>query len=120
MTKYGQVRPLIFVFFFTNCGCNWVLIYLRLLLNMAPDKWKHLIVGIVMGIIFPIAGLWLFPGAYVIVALVSLGLIIAVGYGFELFSLITGKGHHEVLDALATIAGGVIGMGAVFGILTLY
>jgi hypothetical protein len=43
--------------------------------------------------------------------IISFIIIIIISYGFELFSLITGKGHYEIMDAVAAIIGGVLGMG---------
>ena len=40
-------------------------------------------------------------------------LVICISYGFELYSLITKKGHYEILDAVASIIGGAIGMGII-------
>ena len=37
-------------------------------------------------------------------------IVIAVSYGFELFSLITGKGHYDFMDAVASTIGGIVGM----------
>ena len=44
-------------------------------------------------------------------------MVVVVSYGFELFSKVTGKGHYDFIDAVATIIGGVIGMATVLGIL---
>ena len=41
-------------------------------------------------------------------------IVIAVSYGFELFSKITGLGHYDFIDAIASIVGGVLGMALVF------
>jgi hypothetical protein len=38
----------------------------------------------------------------------------AIGYGFELFSKITGKGHYDFMDAVATVIGALPGIGIVF------
>jgi hypothetical protein len=42
----------------------------------------------------------------------SIGFSIAIAYGFELFSLFTGKGHYELMDAVAGVLGALIGMAA--------
>ena len=74
------------------------------------DKWKHFIVGIGMGVV--LQGLFFHALHLSIVAasMWSISLSIVISYGFELFSLLTGKGHYEVLDALAGVLGAVIGM----------
>lgn len=82
-------------------------------MKIAPDKWKHFYVGILMGLTLQAAGWWLLPGSVLLASILALTIIIAVSYGFELFSKITGHGHYEVLDAVASIIGGLLGMGAI-------
>jgi VanZ family protein len=79
-------------------------------IKIAPDKRKHFWVGMLMGAIFRIFTLYFFPQQYTFSIVVTFILIVALTYGFELFSLITGKGHYEILDAVAGTIGGVIGM----------
>jgi glycopeptide antibiotics resistance protein len=77
------------------------------------DKWKHFIVGIGMGVF--LQGLF-FHALHLSIATASIwsiSLSIVISYGFELFSLITGKGHYEVLDAVAGVLGAAIGMAVV-------
>ena len=78
--------------------------------RIEADKWKHFFTGIVMGIILQAAALYLFPGNMVLGIVIVLLIVILISYGFELFSKITGKGHHDVMDAVASIMGGVLGM----------
>lgn len=78
--------------------------------KIAPDKWKHFYVGIVMGAVLEVAALLVFPGQLQQASLAALLLVVAISYGFELFSLITGKGHYDVMDAVASIIGGILGM----------
>jgi hypothetical protein len=40
----------------------------------------------------------------------SLIFSIAIAYGFELFSKLTGKGHYDVMDAVAGVIGALIGI----------
>lgn len=82
--------------------------------KIAPDKWKHFYVGIVMGAVLEVAALLVFPGRVEVAALAAFLSVVAISYGFELFSLITGKGHYDVMDAVAGIIGGVLGMLAVY------
>lgn len=82
-------------------------------MKIAPDKWKHFYVGVPMGAVLQLAGFFLFPGQLLFGGLFALVGIVAISYGFELFSLITGKGHHEVWDAVAAVIGGVLGQGLV-------
>ena len=41
---------------------------------------------------------------------VSIVTVIVISYGFELFSKITKRGHYEIMDAIASIIGGITGM----------
>lgn len=63
-----------------------------------------------MGIVLQLAGYWLFPYSATTAMLAALSVVIAISFGFELFSLITGLGHYDFYDAIASIIGGVIGM----------
>ena len=84
-----------------------------MLKKIARDKWNHFIAGIVMGAVLQ-GLLWnLLPMRHILATILSLSVVIIVSYGFELFSLITGKGHYEFMDALAAILGGLIGIGLV-------
>jgi VanZ family protein len=82
-------------------------------MKIAPDKWKHVFVGLVMGLLLQGFLFFLLPGYKIIASILSLACIIAVGYGFELFSKFTGKGHYDLMDAVATVAGGLVGMGII-------
>jgi glycopeptide antibiotics resistance protein len=83
------------------------------LIKIAPDKWKHFFVGILMGAALQIVMWYLMPQNCLAGILISFILVVAISYGFELFSLITKKGHYDILDAVAGIIGGVIGMGII-------
>ena len=83
---------------------------MSLLKKIAPDKWKHFFVGILMGIVLEVAAAMVFPYQPLIAALAALTVVVVISYGFELFSLVTGKGHYDVMDAVASIIGGVLGM----------
>lgn len=83
------------------------------MIKIAPDKKKHFCVGMLMGAIFRIFTLYLFPQNYLLGIVITFILIVALCYGFELFSLITKIGHYEILDAVAGIIGGSIGMGII-------
>ncbi|NSL86056.1 hypothetical protein [Chitinophaga solisilvae] len=83
---------------------------MNFLKKIAPDKWKHFIVGIGMGIVLEVAAMLLFPGQPLIASLAALSVVIVISYGFELFSLVTGRGHYDVMDAVASIIGGMLGM----------
>lgn len=87
---------------------------------MAPDKQKHLLAGIPMGAILQVAALTLLPGRIWLATALVLGMVLAISYGFELISLITGKGHYDVMDAIASIAGGVAGMGFVLALYAIF
>jgi glycopeptide antibiotics resistance protein len=82
-------------------------------MKITPDKWKHFWVGIAMGLVLQALGWWLLPLPVLAISIIVLIIIIAISYGFELFSKITGFGYHEILDAVFSIAGGLIGMGII-------
>jgi len=81
--------------------------------KIEPDKRKHFFVGILMGAILQITFIYLMPLHYWINILITFLLVMIISYGFELFSLITKKGHYEILDAIAGTIGGVIGIGII-------
>jgi glycopeptide antibiotics resistance protein len=80
------------------------------MIKIAPDKRKHFFVGIPMGAVLQLAALYMMPQHFLLSIIVTFITVVGISYGFELFSLITKKGHYEVLDAVAAILGGVIGM----------
>ena len=54
---------------------------------------------------------WYFlPAHYLISIGAALFLVFVICYGFELFSMITGLGHYEFMDAVAGTLGGVLGI----------
>lgn len=79
-------------------------------MKIAPDKWKHFFVGIAMGLFLPAAGYLFLPTHASLNALLSFCIICAISYGFELYSKFTGHGHYDVMDAVASIIGGIVGM----------
>ena len=81
--------------------------------KIAPDKWRHFIVGIIMGMMLQGSVWWLWPVSVGWVTLLVFLLVISISYGFELFSKITGKGRYDFMDAVASAIGGVLGMGTV-------
>ena len=83
------------------------------MIKFAPDKKKHFWVGMLMGAIFHILVIFFIPQNFWLSILITFILIVALCYGFELFSLITKLGHYEVMDAIAGIIGGIIGMGVI-------
>ncbi len=83
------------------------------MLKIAPDKWKHFFVGIAMGLFFQIIDGWLFSTHLYGATGLTLAVILAISYGWELLSKITGKGHYEIMDAVASVIGGLTGMGVI-------
>ena len=63
-----------------------------------------------MGLVLPAIGYFLLPDHPYINAMASFGLIVAISYGFELYSKFTGHGHYDVMDAVASVVGGLAGM----------
>jgi uncharacterized membrane protein YjjB (DUF3815 family) len=79
--------------------------------KIAPDKWKHFFVGIFLGAVFLVGFNYLLPFRRSTIVVISAGLVAVISYMFELFSLVTGKGHYETADAIASIVGGLAGIG---------
>jgi VanZ family protein len=78
--------------------------------KIARDKWKHFFVGIAMGLVLQYLVFLLLPRHPIIGSAVALFAIIIISYAFEIYSIMISKGHYDVIDALASIIGGVIGM----------
>ncbi len=72
------------------------------------DKWKHFHVGILMGIIFQIILQFYVYLDFTTALWINMLFVNIIGFGFELFSKITGLGHAELNDALATTLGGAV------------
>jgi len=70
-------------------------------------------VGIAMGAFLQLAGHWFFPYSSITAMLAAFVIVIAISYGFELFSMVSGLGRYDFYDAIASIIGGVLGMAAV-------
>ncbi|MBD0333186.1 MAG: hypothetical protein ICV66_11055 [Chitinophagaceae bacterium] len=87
--------------------------------QITPDKWKHFFVGIVMGAILQALLLWLLSANHFFSIIGAFIMVVAISYGFELFSKITGKGHYDFIDAIAGTVGGVLGMSVII-LLQLY
>lgn len=66
-----------------------------------------------LGIILQSGSLYIFPSHFLWATALSFLVLLAGCYAFELFSLVTGKGHYELLDIVAGMFGGAIGIGAV-------
>lgn len=79
--------------------------------NIAPDKKRHFYAGILMGAVLQGMGWWLMPNNIALSVAIVLGVVIIISYGFELFSLITGLGIYDFMDAVASVIGGMLGMG---------
>jgi hypothetical protein len=82
--------------------------------KIAPDKWKHFYVGILMGAALQGLGIWVLGNHPLISTSLVLLIVIVISYGFELFSKITGMGRYDFMDAVASVIGGVAGMGIVW------
>jgi len=78
--------------------------------KIAPDKWRHFFAGILMGIVLQAFLLFLLPDHPILAVIVTFILVIAISYGFELASKITHRGVYDVMDAVASTLGGLVGM----------
>jgi hypothetical protein len=79
--------------------------------KIARDKWKHFYVGIGMGLVLQGFASFLLKDHLMIATGIAFILVMAISYGFELFSKLSGMGHYDVIDAVAGVIGGVLGMG---------
>lgn len=66
-----------------------------------------------MGLVLQGLGWWLLPAWIVTVSIIVLIIVVAISYGFELFSKVSGYGHYDIWDAIFSIIGGLIGMGII-------
>lgn len=80
------------------------------IMKIARDKWRHFYAGIILGAVTQAACMYVMPAHIRLATLFTFLLVAAISYGFELFSKITGKGYYEILDAVATVIGGLLGM----------
>lgn len=80
-------------------------------MKIAPDKWKHFYVGIAMGAVLQAFFTFILDAHFGLSIALALFFSIAISYGFELFSKFTGKGHYEVMDAVAAVIGALLGIG---------
>ena len=79
--------------------------------KVAPDKWKHFYTGIFMGIILQAFSSFLIKDHLGLATVIAFIVVIAVSYGFELFSKFSGLGHYDFMDAVASTVGGTLGIG---------
>ena len=91
-----------------------------MLKRIAPDKWKHFFVGIVIGIVLQAFTSFLLKDHLMIASVIAFILIMIISYGFELFSKFTGMGHYDFMDAVAGAIGGMLGMGGVLAVQFLF
>ena len=72
-----------------------------------------IVVGIAMGLLLPLAGHFLLPNHPYLSGTLSFCIIVAISYGFELTSKLTGRGHYDIMDAVASTLGGLLGMAVI-------
>ena len=95
------------------CTKHFTHFHFFVLKKIAPDKWKHFFVGIPLGALLQIVCLLAFPKHIWPDAAASFMILFAGCYAFELYSLITGKGHYELPDVWAGVLGGSIGIAVI-------
>ena len=88
--------------------------------RIAPDKWRHFYAGIPMGIVLQMLSRWLYHPPLSQSVLIALAGVIAISYGFELFSKITGLGIYDFMDAVASVIGGLVGVGIALFIIAFF
>lgn len=79
-------------------------------MRIAKDKWKHFFVGIAMGAVLQGFFFYLMGFHLLLSLLLAFAFSVIIGYGFELYSKFTGRGHYELLDAVAAVIGALIGI----------
>lgn len=85
--------------------------------KIEPDKWKHFFAGIGLGILSFVFINFLLPFQAATKIVLTLGIVVSLNYFFELLSLITSEGVYDVMDAIAGIIGGMIGIVFIMAIL---
>ena len=90
-----------------------------MLKKIAPDKWRHFWAGIALGALLQALLWWWLPAHLTGATISAFLMVIAVSYGFEVFSKATGMGRYDVMDAVASIIGGIVGM-AMVSVIKLY
>lgn len=78
--------------------------------KVEPDKWRHFYTGIFMGIVLQAFIFFLLKDHLALATAIAFIIVIIVSYGFELFSKITGLGHYDFMDAVASAIGGASGI----------
>jgi len=87
-----------------------------MLRRIKKDKWKHFFVGIGLGVLLEWVAIHFFPAWHWMASFLVFGLLLAICYGFEIASLVFKRGHYDVMDAVAGIIGGVIGMAVMIAV----
>lgn len=78
--------------------------------KIGRDKWIHFLAGIPMGIAVTSFSYRMLSQNNFLAIAMSVVLVVAISYGFEIFSLLTKRGHYDIFDAIASTAGGLSGM----------
>jgi glycopeptide antibiotics resistance protein len=73
-----------------------------------------------MGIVLQMLSRWVYHSHLFHSVLIALAGVVVISYGFELFSKITGHGIYDFMDAVASVIGGIIGIGVVVVIVGLF
>ena len=79
-------------------------------MKIAPDKQKHFFVGIGIGVAMELFCSYLLPAHVLIAAFLAAAISFAGAYAFELYSKFTGRGHYELMDAIAALIGAIPGI----------
>jgi glycopeptide antibiotics resistance protein len=87
--------------------------------KIAADKWRHFYAGIPLGIVLQVIARWMYGPPLYQAVLIAFAGVVAVSYGFELFSKVTGMGVYDFMDAVASVIGGVLGIGVAVAVILL-
>jgi len=63
-----------------------------------------------MGIFLQVVCYYLLSGSFFPATVIAAILVVAISYGFELFSLVTKIGRYDFYDAVASVIGGALGI----------
>ncbi len=74
------------------------------------DKWKHFFIGIPLGSGLLYGSQFAVPENHFLSGFLALSLLFFFCFMFEVFSLISDLGFYELMDAIAGVIGGILGM----------
>ena len=74
------------------------------------DKWKHFLIGVPLGFGLLYGSRFAVPENLFLSGFLAISLLVFICFMFEIFSLISDLGFYELMDAIAGVMGGILGM----------